>query len=151
MGRFAKIGLFHLPTQHDRSQVKQALEEVDMWRYKDRLIGDLSGGQQQRVFIARALSSQPEIIFLDEPTTGVDQATQDEFYKLLSKLNKEKNITLVLVSHDVDVIAREVTELACINKTLIYDGNPRQFLNNPTMLRQYGEEVVFIDHGHHGH
>lgn len=120
------VGLGHAkPTD-----MKWALEHVGMEELKDRLIGDLSGGQQQRIFIARALAQRPQIIFLDEPTAGVDAKSQKSFYILLQKLNKELGITLVLVSHDLDMIADEVTEIANINETLTYYGNPQKFLKH---------------------
>ena len=87
MGRYGKRGLFHFPTREDSEKVKQALEQVEMYQFRKRQIGDLSGGQQQRVFIARALVVEPEVIFLDEPTVGVDVKTQQQFYELLRKLN----------------------------------------------------------------
>ncbi len=87
MGRYGKRGLFKFPTRNDKEIINSVIEEVGMSQFKDNLIGNLSGGQQQRVFIARALVSQPEIIILDEPTVGVDQATQKKFDSLLKKLN----------------------------------------------------------------
>lgn len=128
MGRFAKTGLFRAPTPEDKKKIYQALEQVGMLDLKSRQIGDLSGGQQQRVFIARALSSQPEIVVLDEPTAGVDIKTQEQFYKLLRTLNKELNLTMVLVSHELDIVAHESTKLGFINKTLDYYGDPITFL-----------------------
>ena len=128
MGRYGKLGLFHFPNKNDTNQVEAALSHVEMLQFKDRLISDLSGGQQQRVFIARALVSQPEIIFLDEPTVGVDIQTQRQFYKLLRKLNRKLELTLVLVSHELDVVAHESTELVYINRTLEYYGDPAEFL-----------------------
>lgn len=128
MGRYGKRGLFHLPTKLDTAKTHQSLKQVDMFDYKDRQISDLSGGQQQRVFIARALAVEPEVIFLDEPTVGVDIKTQKQFYQLLRKLNKELNLTLVLVSHELDVVAHEATELVYINRTLEYYGDPNEFL-----------------------
>jgi len=151
MGRFGKIGLLNFPSKNDSQKVHQALKQVGMLDYKDRLIGDLSGGQQQRVFIARSLAAEPKIIFLDEPTTGIDQKTQDEFYDLLQYLNKQMDITLVVVSHDMDIVAKEVTELACINKTLVYEGSPKEFFSNQKLLNLYGKGVKFLDHTHHGH
>jgi len=128
MGRYGKRGLFRFTTTEDREKTRAALRQVDMLEYKDRLINDLSGGQQQRVFIARALAVEPEIIFLDEPTVGVDIKTQKQFYTLLRKLNKELFLTLVLVSHELDVVAHEATEIGYINRTLEYFGEPEEFL-----------------------
>ena len=148
MGRIAKRGLLHTFNKQDDEIVETALKQVEMWEYKDSLIGDLSGGQQQRAFIARALANEPEVILLDEPTVGVDVKTQEQFYNLLKKLNKELHITLILVSHDIDVVAHEVTEIACINKTLVYDNNPKEFLKHEGLEKLYGDQVTFILHNH---
>lgn len=148
MGRISKKGLFNSLTSHDETLVKQALEQVEMWSFRDRIIGDLSGGQQQRVFIARALATQPDVIFLDEPTIGIDLKTQEEFYALLKKLNHELHLTLILVSHDFDVVAHETTELACVNKTLLYDSDPKDFIKNDGLKKMYGEQVKLILHNH---
>jgi zinc transport system ATP-binding protein len=130
MGRFSQLGLFRIPMKRDKEIVKEALSQVEMLSYKDRLVGDLSGGQQQRVFIARALAGQPEVIVLDEPTTGVDIKTQKQFYTLLQKLNTELALTLVLVSHELDIVAHEATEIAYINRELVYHGVPRKFIHS---------------------
>jgi zinc transport system ATP-binding protein len=108
--------------------VNWALEQVDLKEHSNKLIGELSGGQQQRVFIARALAQKPVVIFLDEPTSGVDLESQEEFYKLLKKLNQELNITIVLISHDIDIITNEVTEVANVKQHLDYFNNPKDFL-----------------------
>lgn len=130
MGRYPKLGLFRMLSQKDKDIVKEALCQVEMLQYKDRLIGDLSGGQQQRVFIARALAGQPEVIVLDEPTVGVDVKTQKQFYSLMQKLNNELHLTLLLVSHELDIVAHEATEIAYINKTLEYHGIPQKFVHS---------------------
>lgn len=129
MGRFAKRGLFHRITAEDRMAAARALKTAGMWQYRDRLIGDLSGGQQQRVFIARALAPAPEIIFLDEPTTGVDAESQEEFYALLRKLNRESRVTLVLISHDIDRVLGEAMHIACIDRTLVCHGSPEAYIH----------------------
>jgi len=127
-GRYGKKRILQRLSKKDHDLIRQALDQVEMWEHKDKIIGSLSGGQQQRVFIARALASQPEVIFLDEPTTGVDQTTQKKFYALLKKLNRELDLTLVLVSHDTNIIVHETTEIACVNKTLIYESCPAKML-----------------------
>jgi len=142
MGCYCKKSLLCRINACDKSFAKLALEKVDMWEYKDRLIGELSGGQQQRVFIARALVSIPEVIFLDEPTTGVDKKTQDEFYLLLRKLNQESNLTLVLISHDIKRITEEVMHIACIDKTLVCHSTPLEF------LADNGSEKIITPHYH---
>lgn len=148
MGRYAKRGILKMINKHDWDIVKKSLEEVDMQDHHNKLIHDLSGGQQQRVLIARALASEPEIIFLDEPTVGIDTQTQQKFYELLEKLNKKMNITLVLVSHDIDVVTNEVSELACINQSLVYHGTPTKFIKDDYLEKLYGKGVKFIVHGH---
>ncbi len=128
MGRYSERGLFKGLSKEDKQLVSNAIEQVDMSDFKNRLIGELSGGQQQKTFIARALAQQPEIIFLDEPTSGVDQTSQVQFYKILKKLNQDLGITLVLISHDVDVITKEVTKIAAINRDLVFYGPSENFI-----------------------
>lgn len=142
MGRYGKRGMFHFPTREDAQKVQQALDQVEMREFGNRQIGDLSGGQQQRVFIARALVVEPEVIFLDEPTVGVDVKTQQQFYELLRKLNGELDLTLVLISHELDVIAHESTELGYINRTLEYYGNPETFLKGEYFHELIGKKGI---------
>jgi zinc transport system ATP-binding protein len=142
MGRYGKRGLFHFPTREDKEKTLQALKLVDMIAYKDRQIGALSGGQQQRIFIARALATEPEVIFLDEPTVGVDVKTQKQFYELLRKLNRKLQLTLILGSHELDVVAHEATEIAYVNRTLEYYGDPDEFLKGEYFHELIGKKGV---------
>lgn len=120
MGRYGRRGLFRRITAEDREKALEAIRQVDMLRYRNTLIGDLSGGEQQRVFIARALAGEPEVIFLDEPTVGVEQNIKNEFYALLRKLNKELELTIVLITHDVESMAHEAMHIACIDHTIFF-------------------------------
>ncbi len=147
LGRVAKAGLFKRLGKADAQAIHKALAEVEMTAYADRLITELSGGQQQRVFIARALASEPEILVLDEPTAGVDSESQEEFYALLAKLAKS-NLTLIIVSHDIDVILNEVNQVACINKRLVFEGNPETFVAGRYLEKMYGKSRKFLIHGH---
>jgi len=144
MGRYGKRGLFHFPTKDDKEKTLNALKQVDMLDHKNKQVRELSGGQQQRVFIARALASEPEIIFLDEPTVGVDVKTQKQFYALLRKLNKDLKLTLVLVTHELDVVAHEAKELGYVNRTLEYYGEPEEFLKG-----RYFHELIGKGGLHH--
>lgn len=136
-GRYSKRGLFHFLSNRDTQKIRTALEHVEMWEFRNRLIGDLSGGQRQRVFIARVLAQEPEIIILDEPTVGVDVKTQKQFYCLMQKLNQELDLTLILASHELDIVAHEATEIAYINKSLVYYGIPKEFVKS-----QYFEQLT---------
>lgn len=134
MGRFGKRGLFNHITDEDRSKADEALRQVDMWEQRRELVGDLSGGQQQRVFIARALAGDPEIIFLDEPTVGVEKEIKDEFYKLLRMLNEKLHLTVVLVTHDIESIAHEAMHIACIDCTLVFHNSVDKFFKESHTL-----------------
>lgn len=147
-GRFAKAGWLHRLGLPDRQAVDRALAAVGMLPEKYRLLRELSGGQQQRVFIARALASEPELLILDEPTTGVDVESQEEFYTLLARLKTEQSLTLVMISHDVDVIVNEVNRLVCINKRLVYHGSPTRFIAGDYLEKAYGKSRSLIVHGH---
>jgi zinc transport system ATP-binding protein len=123
----------------DKASAIKAMEDVGISGLKKRLVGTLSGGQLQKVFIALALAQKPEILFLDEPTSGIDQASQGDFYKLLKKLNQEMGITLVIISHDVEIITKEATEIAAINQNLVFYGPAADFVKE-----EHG--IKFIHH-----
>ncbi len=151
MGRYGGRGLWSRINARDRATVERVLKQVGMWEYKDRLIGDLSGGQQQRVFIARALAAEPKIIFLDEPTTGIDQKMHDEFYDLLRALNRDAGLTLVLISHDIEKITEEAMHIACIDRTLVCHTSPEEFLKESESKNMWGEKVKIITPHRHTH
>lgn len=108
----------------DEKSADEALESVDLLHHKKSLLRELSGGQQQRVFIARALVKKPELLILDEPTVGVDAKTQEKFYTLMQKLNREYHLTLLLVSHDLHTISHQVHCVMQLDKkTVPYETN----------------------------
>lgn len=148
MGSYGHRGLFRFPTAEDKKRALDALAQVEMSPYKDTRIGDLSGGQQQRALIARALAAKPEVIFLDEPTVGVDANAQEQFYMLLRKLNADFKLTLVLVSHELDVVAHEATEVACINGVLVCYATPAELVKEGGIEKLYGKELRYILHNH---
>ena len=98
---YKQIGLFRFAGKKERQQVKAALARVGMEEYQNRLIGRLSGGQQQRVLLARALVNEPKLLILDEPTSALDEKNASHFYRLLKKINAEKRITVLMVTHDL--------------------------------------------------
>jgi zinc transport system ATP-binding protein len=118
MGRLSRSGIGKRYTPEDRERARQALEKVGMWAHRQKHIGKLSGGQKQRVFIARALATDPEILFLDEPTASVDPEFQVNLYDILEELNKR--VTIVVITHDIGVVSSYMKSIACVNKHFIF-------------------------------
>ncbi len=148
MGRYTKKGIFTKSSAEDKRAVTKAIEQVGMSKQQDELIGNLSGGQQQRIFIARALVNQPEVLFLDEPTTGIDYTSQNDLYQLLQELNKKLNITLVIISHDIERITQEVMHIACIDHTLTCHSSPEEYLAESNVTNISGQKFKSLIHHH---
>ncbi len=147
MGRYSSIGLLKRPTERDRGLVLKALREVEMEGYTDAPLGHLSGGQQQRVLIARALVQQPEVLLMDEPTTGIDTPTQHSMIKLISDLHKGLNLTVLLVTHDINMISPYVDRMALLKVRLYAIGTPVDVLREKTLSEIYGKQVVVTTNG----
>lgn len=114
-GRTGRRGLFRGFDPGDYRAVENALKTMEIYPLKNNPVSSLSGGQQQRAFIARALAAEPDLLVMDEPTVGVDQATSHKLYSILKKINRDKNLTLVIVSHDMEGIAGLITRQVCLN------------------------------------
>ena len=102
----------------DKIAAQKAMEQMEIWEFRNRHVAELSGGQQQRVFIARALVDEPEVLFLDEPTASVDSKHQTDLFDILRELNK--TVTIIVVSHDVGIISTHVKSVACVNQQVFY-------------------------------
>ena len=118
----------------------RALRSVGMESFQARSFNELSGGQQQRVVIAKALASDANVLVLDEPTTGVDAASQAEFYDLLSRLHAEGR-TILMVSHDVDSVIQLATRIIFLDHTVLYDGPPERFDLEEYTLNQHAMHI----------
>lgn len=151
MGRVSKRSFFRGMSQEDKNAVEDAMIKMDVLNLKDKMVGTLSGGQRQRVMIARALASNPEILILDEPNTGVDMVSQKNFYALLGKLNKEEKITIVFITHDIGVIADDIGRLFTINQKATICNNPKETLSCEDMSTLYGIEAHLIHNHRHEH
>ena len=116
-----------------KSSSMDVLEKVNMVKFKENLIGNLSGGQQQRVFIARALIGNPDLIILDEPSTGVDIKNQQEIYSLLSKINKEQGTTIISIEHNMDIALKYSTHILTINNGKLTLQSNKDFRENYTL------------------
>ena len=124
------------------------MEVTKITEYRNRSMSKLSGGEQQRVFIARALAGEPKVLVLDEPMAGVDIASQEKFYAFLQNINKKLGLTIIFVSHDIDVIANQAKSILCLNNKLVCHGTPMEFMKEEYMEKLYGKKVKFILHGH---
>ncbi len=112
----------------------------------DKVLWDLSGGEFQRVLICSAISREPEVLIMDEPNTGLDSVGQEEFYRLLEGLRRDRGTTIIMVSHDVGVISRYVDEVACLNRRLYFHGSPGEEMER-SLLDTYGREMDLVVHG----
>jgi len=131
MGRLGAVRRLRHYAKKDHEIIRRNLEQVGMWRHRSRRIGDLSMGQRQRVFIARALSVDPRILILDEPTASIDPAGQALIYDILKTLNER--MTVLVVSHDLNILLGYVNKVACVNKRLYFHDAPHvttEMLNN---------------------
>ena len=152
MGRVAKRGMFSRFSEEDAKIVEDAMLKMDIVDLKEKMVGTLSGGQRQRVMIARALASKPEILILDEPNTGVDMVSQQRFYRLLAKLNKEENITIVFITHDIGVIADDIGRLFTINQKATVCNDPKETLSCEDISTLYGMDAHLLsNHKHEDH
>ncbi len=122
MGRLSPGTRWARGGRNDRIAAHEALDRMGMGAYCDRRMGELSGGQRQRVLIARALATDPSLLFLDEPTASIDTRGQAELYRLLDELNE--TVTIIVVSHDLMAISTHVKSVACVNRRVHYHGHP---------------------------
>ncbi len=117
-GRAARRKIGRLMNHDDQAIVQDVLEQLKIADLRDTPIDELSGGQRQRAYIARALVNEPAMLILDEPTVGIDAPSENEFYQILGTLQKEKNVTILFVTHDIDVVSSLSDHVLCLNRTL---------------------------------
>jgi zinc transport system ATP-binding protein len=130
-------------SEADRNAALNALDKLEMLKFQHRRIDDLSGGQKERVFIARALATDPDILFLDEPIANLDNTGRGELYALLKEINKTK--TIIVVSHDMMVLSSYVTAVACVNNSVHY--HDKAEITEGMLEMGYHCPVELIAHG----
>ncbi len=123
-GRQSTGRLLQFYAHRDRAAVDEAFERLGISDIANRRIGELSGGQRQRVLLARALVGEPELLFLDEPYAGLDEASAKELRLIMGELNGTGGITIVMVSHDMIDVRRSATRVAVIDRRLLFCGTP---------------------------
>ena len=133
-------------TADERAAVRDVLGKLGIADVAQRHIRELSGGQQQRVFLARAMFRNPDILIMDEPTSGVDVRTRHEILHLLADLHAS-GLTILLTTHDLNGLAAHLPRLVCFNKTVIADGNPREVFTSEVLEATYGAPMEVLEHG----
>lgn len=133
-------------THSERTAVRTVLDRLGIGDVAHRHIRELSGGQQQRVFLARAMFRNPDILIMDEPTSGVDVRTRHEVLHLLADLHAD-GLTILLTTHDLNGLAAHLPRLVCLNKQVIADGNPREVLTPQVLEATYGAPMEVLEHG----
>ena len=107
------------------TKLQEILEITDLEKLENTQISKLSGGQLQRVFIARSLINIPKLLILDEPTVGIDYKSQTKFCQFLKELQQKMNLTILFISHDLEVLSQNADYLLCVNQTLVVEKNPK--------------------------
>ncbi|MFA6504258.1 MAG: metal ABC transporter ATP-binding protein [Patescibacteria group bacterium] len=127
---------------------KEICREVSVDILAEKLIGDLSGGQLQRVLIAQALIKDPDLLFLDEPSAGIDIEGSKAFYDLIKHINKEHDVTILLISHEMSMVSDLADQILCLNRDLVCNGPPREVLTKKVLDKLYGPEMNIREHKH---
>jgi manganese/zinc/iron transport system ATP- binding protein len=143
MGRYSKLGLFKKPTKADKEAAVRSLAMVGMDAYKNRQISQLSGGQQQRVFLARALTQNADVYFMDEPFAGVDAATEKAIIELLKELVSEGK-TIIVVHHDLQSVETYFDWLIMLNLRLVASGSTKEVFNAELLEETYGGKLTLL-------
>lgn len=144
MGRLSgKTPIFHKYSKEDMDMAHSLMDKLELYPLRKRQIGQLSGGQLQRTLIARALTVEPKILVLDEPTASLDTESKSHIYSILEGLNQD--MTIIMVTHDMGAISSHVQTLACLNRQLHYHGHSE--LSDDLIHQLYGCPVDLIAHG----
>lgn len=137
----------------EQAQLEEIMTRMGIIDLRQNLIGHLSGGQQQRALLARALVSRPALLLLDEPTTALDPETRDDFYEIISELNREVGTAIILITHDTWNIGQYAKRFVYLDKQVIFDGTFAEFCSSAEMTSFFGEhsnKTIYHQHDHHG-
>jgi len=142
MGRSPYLGHLMFESEKDLEIAKKAMEWTKVFPFSERPMDELSGGERKRVFIARALAQEPEVILLDEPTANLDIHHQIDFLDLILTLNRERGLTIVMASHDMNIASEFCDRLILLQDGRIYKmGTPDEVITKENIESVYGCEV----------
>jgi zinc/manganese transport system ATP-binding protein len=133
-----------LPNKNRDKHIEQALDEVDMLHLADMPVGQLSGGEQQRLLIAQALLTHPKILLLDEPLSNLDIIHSEEIVSLITKIARNRKMTVLLVTHDVNLLLPVIDRVLYMANTHCAIGKPEEVITNENLTKLYGSPVEVI-------
>lgn len=134
-GCLGQRGLRPFYNREERARVEQVVEQLQIAELRQRSYRTLSGGQQQRVLLARALATQPDLLVLDEPTTGLDPAMTSDFYQLLRRLHHDHQLTVVMTSHDIQAALQQAERILHLNRTVQFYGRVDEYRQSESSRR----------------
>ena len=146
MGLYAGKRLLPWQSREERERVHDLAEKLGIFNCLKQHIAYISGGQRQRTFLARALINNPQLLVLDEPTSGVDIKTQHEVLHLLGDINSQ-GMTILLTTHDRNAVASHLPGVICFKNGLVAEGRPRDIFTNKILAETYGSDIIIIKHG----
>jgi zinc/manganese transport system ATP-binding protein len=134
-------------TRQDRVIVEEAMELTNSMEYADKSIGKLSGGQLQRLFLAQALVKKPNILLLDEPTSNLDPGAQESIASVVDQIRRQRGITILFVSHDVNLISRYADKILYMTKDSYAIGTVNEIMQSSVLSKLYGMPVEVVHTG----
>ncbi|MCB0290939.1 MAG: heme ABC transporter ATP-binding protein [Calditrichaeota bacterium] len=147
MGRYPYQSSFRSERGEDRQVIRRAMEETEVWQFRDRPFSELSGGEQQRVVLASALAQEPRILLLDEPTSALDIKHQLRFYEILKRLPQERSMTILTVTHDINLAARFCERILVMKEgRIVADGPPETVIEKSLLEQVYEVPVEVLIH-----
>jgi iron complex transport system ATP-binding protein len=147
MGRYPHLGALAFERQEDMRIAEEMMKTTDVAQFAGRLITEVSGGEKQRVIIARALTQEPAAMLLDEPTAFLDIKHQMEVHELLKSLNEKRGMTIMCISHDLNLAARYCRRLILLDRGRVAaDGTPREVLTQENISRVFGVNALIQQH-----
>ena len=127
---------------------EEVLREVGVNAFMDKRLGELSGGQMQRLLMAKSMLKEPRLLMLDEATSGVDMAAEMTFFELIEHVNEAHGVTVMLISHEVQMVYKFATQILCLNKDLVCNGRPKEAITQEVLEKLYGKSIEFQPHEH---
>jgi ABC-type Mn2+/Zn2+ transport system ATPase subunit len=149
MGRYDRIGMGRRPTADDRARAVHALEQVGIGELAGKHLLDMSGGQRQRTLIARALVGEPNVLVLDEPTSGMDLVSTTQILAFVRDLHERSGLTVIMVSHALNEVANYVEQIALVVPDGFRIGPVDEIMSESVLREVYGIPVEVSAFGGH--